>query len=68
MIGTVRSYDARRGLGIIEPESGGADVPVHISEVERAGLASLTIGEKFSFDIKTDLALGRSFAVNLGRA
>ena len=68
MIGAVKSYDARRGAGQITPDDGVADVFVHVSEVERAGLARLSPGDRLSFDIKTDRALGRSFAVNLSRA
>lgn len=67
MKGVVRSYDARRGVGAITPDRGGADVPVHVSEVERAGFIALVAGEKVSFDVQTDRALGRSFAVNLAR-
>ena len=65
MIGNVKSYDARRGAGQISPVSGATDVPVYSSEVERAGLARLSPGDRLSFDIKTDHALGRRFAVNL---
>jgi CspA family cold shock protein len=65
MIGTVKSYDMRRGMGIIAPARGGADISVFVSEVERAGLSGLTAGDEISFDVKTDRALGRSFAVNL---
>ncbi len=67
MIGAVKSYDARRGAGLICPDSGGADIAVHSNEVEQAGFASLACGDRLSFDVKTDRALGRSFAVNLSR-
>jgi len=65
VIGAVSAYDARRGVGAITPDGGGADVAVFVSEVERAGLANLVLGERFSFDVQTDRARGRSFAVNL---
>ena len=68
MIGVVRSYDARRGMGLIIPDQGGADIAVHASEVERAGFNGLTSGDRLRFDVQTDRALGRSFAVNLARA
>jgi cold shock protein len=67
MDGAVKSYDARAGKGLICPDRGGADIAVHASEVERAGLARLSSGERLSFDVKTDKALGRTFAVNLNR-
>jgi len=65
MIGVVLSYDARRGMGQLSAERGGAPVLVYVGEVERAGLISLTPGDRVSFDIKVDKALGRRFAVNL---
>ena len=68
MIGAVKSYDTRRGMGFITPDRGGADVTVFVSEVERAGFAVLASGDRLSFDVQTDRALGRSFAVNLARA
>ncbi|WP_395647270.1 cold shock domain-containing protein [Terricaulis sp.] len=67
MIGVVKSYDARRGVGVLTPDKGGAEIAVFASEVERAGLARLTPGERFSFAVKTDDALRRSFAVKLER-
>ena len=36
--GTVKWFNATKGFGFIEPESGGKDVFVHISGVERSGL------------------------------
>lgn len=68
MIGVVKSYDLRRGAGLITPDSGREDVMVYVSEVERAGLARLTVGDRLSFDVQTDRALKRSFAVNLAAA
>jgi cold shock protein len=65
MNGAVKSYDPRRGAGLLSPDRGGADIVVYVSELERAGLVTLSPGDRFSFDVKTDRALGRSFAVNL---
>jgi CspA family cold shock protein len=67
MNGAVKSYDARRGRGFISPDNGGADIAVFSNELESAGFPALTGGERLSFDVKTDHALGRSFAVNLCR-
>jgi CspA family cold shock protein len=65
--GAVKSYDIRRGRGLIVPDDGGDDIAVHSNEVERAGFPHLASGERLSFDVKTDRALGRTFAVNLFR-
>jgi CspA family cold shock protein len=63
MLGAVKSYDSRRGLGALTPDGGGKDVAVYVSEVERAGLVGLTAGDRLRFDIQSDR--GRRFAVNL---
>jgi CspA family cold shock protein len=39
--GTVKWFNAQKGYGFIQPESGSKDVFVHISAVERAGLSTL---------------------------
>jgi cold shock protein len=39
-----------QGFGFIQPDSGGKDVFVHISAVERAGLSSLNEGAKVSYE------------------
>lgn len=67
MNGAVKSYDGRRGRGLISPDDGGADIAVFANELENAGFPRLASGERLSFDVKTDRALGRTFAVNLSR-
>lgn len=47
--GTVKWFNATKGYGFIQPENGGKDVFVHISAVERAGLTSLTDGQRVEF-------------------
>jgi CspA family cold shock protein len=39
-----------KGFGFIQPDSGGKDVFVHISAVERAGLSGLNEGTKVSYE------------------
>lgn len=65
MIGVVKSYDGRRGAGVLTPDGGGVDIDVFVGEVERAGLVTLDAGQRLSFDIQTDRARNRSFAVRL---
>ncbi len=61
--GTVKWFNPTKGFGFIQPENGGADVFVHVSAVEAAGLRSLNEGQKISFDIVTER--GKSAAANL---
>jgi CspA family cold shock protein len=63
--GVVKSYDSRRGMGELSRDDGGADVAVFVSEVERAGLASLDAGQRLSFAVQTDKMRKRSFAIRL---
>ena len=42
--GTVKWFNPTKGYGFIQPQSGGKDVFVHISAVERAGLTTLNEG------------------------
>ena len=44
---------------------GGADIFVHISAVERAGLGGLAEGQKVQFELKTDKMRGKVSAENL---
>jgi cold shock CspA family protein len=44
--GTVKWSNATKGFGFMQPDSGGKDVFVHISAVERAGLQGLNEGQR----------------------
>jgi len=68
MIGTVKWFNAQKGFGFIQPESGGSDVFVHISAVERAGMSHLNEGQKVKFEIVADKRTGKSSAGNLSAA
>jgi CspA family cold shock protein len=67
MKGTVKWFNAQKGFGFIQPESG-KDVFVHISAVERAGLGTLSEGQAVTFDIVTNQRNGKSAAENLRAA
>ena len=64
-IGTVKWFNAQKGYGFIQPEGGGADVFVHISAVERAGMSSLREGQRVSYEEQRDPKRGKSSAENL---
>jgi len=63
--GTVKFYNAGKGYGFIQPDDGGADVFVHVSALERAGMRDLVEGQKVSFDVEADRRTGKSRAVNI---
>ena len=63
-VGTVKFFNTTKGFGFIAPETGGKDVLVHISAVERSGLSGLADGQKVSFDLERDRQ-GRDSAANL---
>ncbi len=61
--GTVKFYNDQKGFGFIQPDSGGKDVFVHATALERAGIRSLYEGQKVSFDTAEDRRTGK-IAVN----
>ena len=66
-IGTVKWYKEAKGYGLIAPDNVSKDVFVQISAVERAGLGTLTDGQKINFDVETGRDR-RESAVNLSLA
>jgi CspA family cold shock protein len=62
--GTVKWFNRTKGFGFITPDDGSEDVFVQIVAVERAGLSSLTEGQRIQFDLKRK-ARGDSNATNL---
>ena len=67
-VGTVKFFNATKGFGFIQPDNGGADVFVHISALERAGIRTIVEGQKLSFDVVKDSRSGKSAAENLQAA
>ncbi len=66
-IGTVKFFNADKGYGFIAPEGGGNDAFVHISAVERAGMATLDRDQRLSYELEQDRR-GKTSAVNLASA
>jgi CspA family cold shock protein len=66
--GTVKFFNTDKGYGFIVQDGGGPDIFVHISEVERSGLRTLSDGQKVSFETKMDPRKGKPNAVNIKAA
>ena len=49
--GTVKWFNAERGYGFITRNSGGEDVFVHVSALERSGLTSISEGQPVVVDV-----------------
>jgi CspA family cold shock protein len=48
--GTVKWFNPTKGFGFIQPSTGGKDVFVHISAVEKAGLSTLNEGQTVEYE------------------
>ncbi|MGA1804134.1 cold-shock protein [Rhizobium sp. HT1-10] len=66
--GTVKWFNSTKGFGFIQPDNGGADVFVHISAVERAGMREIVEGQKLSFELERDNKSGKMSAGQLQAA
>jgi CspA family cold shock protein len=62
-VGTVKFFNTSKGFGFIRPDDGSKDVYVHVSTIEKAGLAVLSEGQKVSFEVAN--ASGKDAAVDL---
>lgn len=67
-IGTVKFFNTDKGYGFIAPETGGSDVFVHISALERSGMGALAEGQRVSFEIGQDRRTGKNTAENISAA
>ncbi len=66
--GTVKWFNTQKGYGFIQPDEGGADVFVHITAVQAAGMRTLTEGQRISFEEEVDERKGKTTATNLKEA
>ncbi len=62
--GTVKWFNRTKGFGFITPDDGSNDAFVNIVAVERAGLSSLSEGQRIRFDLERG-AHGNHSATNL---
>ncbi len=63
-IGTVKWFNMAKGYGFIAPEDGSKDSFVHISALERAGISSLSEGQRVEYELQHGQN-GKSSAENL---
>ncbi len=52
--GTVKWYNDQHGYGFVQPASGGKDVFVHATAIERSGIRALREGQKVIYELQTD--------------
>lgn len=62
--GMVKWFNADKGYGFIEPEGGGKDIFVHISQVQASGLQTLENNQPIEFEM-VDGVDGRQMAGNI---
>ena len=66
-IGTVKFFNTDKGYGFISNEDGSGDAFVHITAVERAGMATLNKDQRLSYELETGRN-GKVSAINLQQA
>ena len=52
--GTVKFFNTQKGFGFVQQGDGSKDVFVRISAVQKAGMDTLSEGQKVSFDVLTE--------------
>ena len=66
-IGNVKFFNSDKGYGFIANADGSGDAFVHISAVERAGMATLNKDQRLNYELETGRD-GKVSAVNLEAA
>lgn len=66
-IGNVKFFNSDKGYGFISNEDGSGDSFVHVTAVERAGMATLGKDQRVSYELETGRD-GKISAVNLETA
>ncbi|WP_329362988.1 cold-shock protein [Streptomyces sp. NBC_01483] len=51
--GTVKWFNDAKGFGLIVPDEGGEELPVHYSEIRVDGFKSLDENQQVQFEVKT---------------
>ncbi len=66
-VGTVKFFNSSKGYGFIAPDEVDGNAFVHISAVERFGMASLNQDQRIKYELETDKR-GKTSAINLEAA
>lgn len=53
-VGTVKWFNLSKGYGFIRPDGGGADIFVHVTAVQRAGMQSRSEGQRVRYEVVSD--------------
>ena len=61
--GTVKWFNPTKGYGFIQPDSGGSDVFVHVTAVQKAGLQGLDENAKVEYELENQR--GKTSAIDL---
>jgi CspA family cold shock protein len=61
--GKIKWFNPAKGYGFIENGTGGKDVFLHVSALEKAGIDTLKEGEEIEFDIGENR--GKENAINI---
>ena len=61
--GTVKWFNLTKGYGFIQPDDGGNDVFIHVSELERAGIQKIAEGQKIIYELASNK--GKTSAVEI---
>ena len=61
--GKIKWFNPAKGYGFIENGTGGKDVFLHVSALEKAGIDTLQEGEEIEFDIGENR--GKENAINI---
>ncbi len=51
--GIVKWFNGVKGYGFIQPKNGGADVFVHITALQKAGITNLEEGQNIEYELIT---------------
>lgn len=63
--GTVKWFNASKGYGFLKPSDGGADVFVHMNDIKKSGLSSLSEGAGITYSLELDERSGKNVARDL---